>query len=211
MYHIVRVLVCLVAAALWLNVVRLIAREVITTGDLPGLTSFLAMALFSTFPYLAWYINAGQRRFHFWLANAALVAWVCVMRTATPSGDRSVGGLAWLGLVFSVFALGIWLRQPRIRAIALRKERLRGNWNGLVPGLADRSPFVRRRAARLLGEMGPDALGALPELNKSRYDASASVRRAARDAAAQIEAKTLPSPPPIAPLEGENPYRSPRA
>ena len=171
----------------------------------------MALLLFTTFPCLAWYINAGQRRFHFWLANAALLAWVCLMCAAILSGDRSIGGFVWFGLVLSVFALGVWLRQPRIRALALRKERLRGNWNGLLPDLADRSPFVRRRAAILLGEMGPDALVALPELNKSRYDSSAAVRRAARDAAAQIEAKTLPSPPPLARLEGENPYRSPRA
>jgi len=210
MYHLVRIVVCLVAAALWLNVVRLIAREVVRTGDWPALTSFLAMALFSTFPYLAWYINAGQRRIHFWLANAALVAWVCLMCVAAMSDDRSIGDIASFGLVLSVFALGVWLRQPRIRAIALRKERLLGNWNGLVPGLADRSAFVRRRAAKLLGDMSPDALGALPELNKSRYDSSASVRRAARDAAVQIETKTLPLPS-SATLESDNPYRSPLA
>lgn len=82
----------------------------------------------------------------------------------------------------------------------------------LIAGLRDRSEFVRCHAARLLGEMGPDAVAALPELNKSRYDPSPHVRRAVAAAVERIAPRPgVAAPTSSAPSAAmdDNPYRSP--
>jgi HEAT repeat protein len=56
----------------------------------------------------------------------------------------------------------------------------------LIASLGDRDSFVRRDAARALGEFGPDAASAVPALLALRKDKE-SVRRAAVEALGQID------------------------
>jgi HEAT repeat protein len=55
-----------------------------------------------------------------------------------------------------------------------------------LPGLRDRNPRIRRKAARALGYLGRAAADAVPALNALREDDNPAVRGAARWALARI-------------------------
>ena len=57
----------------------------------------------------------------------------------------------------------------------------------LIKGLADERPLVRAESAATLGELGPAAKSAMPELKKAAEDADANVSAAAKQALAEID------------------------
>ena len=135
--------------------------------------------------YWAWYVNWGRHRAH-------LVA-VCVTLAVAA---LAVGGSFFLplGAAKSSFmlvpilatALGVRLRQPRIVAERLDRGRRKGDVATVAAGLDSSWPFVRRHAARLLGEMR--AIDALPALRSAAGHAPPSLLHLVLAAIERIEA-----------------------
>ena len=83
-------------------------------------------------------------------------------------------------------ALGVRLRQPRIVAERLDRGRRKGDVQAVAAGLSSGWPFVRRHAARLLGEMR--AIDALPALQAAARHAPPSLLHLVLAAIESIEA-----------------------
>jgi HEAT repeat protein len=65
----------------------------------------------------------------------------------------------------------------------------------LVEKLKDENVYVRRDAARALGQFGPSAAGAVSHLRALLRDRESSVRRAAAQALGQIDPTAVPPGP----------------
>jgi len=70
----------------------------------------------------------------------------------------------------------------------------------LIKALTDSKPYVRRSAARALGEIGPGAKSAVPELVKSLSDNNSNVRRCASEALGKIGPDAVSGVPELAEL-----------
>jgi HEAT repeat protein len=59
----------------------------------------------------------------------------------------------------------------------------------MIAALKDKEPRARQDAARLLGDVGPDARSAIPALNEAMEDPNDEVRKAATDALGKVQGK----------------------
>ena len=139
--------------------------------------------------YWAWYVNWGRHRTHLVVVCVTLAVAVLAVGASFFLPFGATESLFMLVPILST-ALGVRLRQPRIIAERLDWGRRKGDVATVAAGLDSGWPFVRRHAARLLGEMR--ARDALPALQAAARHAPPSLRSVVLTAIENIEAGGSP-------------------
>jgi hypothetical protein len=150
----------------------------------------LLLPITALWAYWAWFVNWGRHRAHSAVVCVTLAIAVLAIPVLAAGAayfrriDATVSLLTLVPILTT--ALGVRLRLPRIISERLDRGRRKGDVEAVAAGLNSSWPFVRRHAARLLGEMR--AIDALPALRSAARHAPPSLLNDVLAAIESIEA-----------------------